>query len=84
MTARSETDHCSLVTDHFLKYPSRLKAFAIAFFSAATLFLGSCADPLEQPTVQEVPEKLQRGFTGQGRLGPIDRSDDPTIKETHP
>jgi len=61
-----------------------LKAFAIAFFSAAALFLGSCADPLEQPTVQEVPEKLQRGITCQGTLGPIDRSDDPTIKETHP
>jgi hypothetical protein len=61
-----------------------LKAFAIAFFSAATLFLGSCADPLEQGTVQDVPEKLQRGITGQGTLGPIDRSDDRTIKETHP
>ena len=74
----------SLVTDPFSKYSSRLKAFAIAFFSAAALFLGSCADPLEQGTVQEVPEKLQKGFTGQGRLGPIDRSDDPTIRETHP
>jgi hypothetical protein len=61
-----------------------LKAFAIAFFSAAVLFLGSCADPLEQATVQEVPQKLQRGITGQGTLGPIDRSDDPNIKETHP
>jgi hypothetical protein len=61
-----------------------LKAFAIAFFSAVALLLGSCADPLEQATVQEVPEKLQRGITGQGTLGPIDRSDDPNIKETHP
>jgi hypothetical protein len=76
--------HLSLVTDHFSKYSSRLKAFAIAFFSAAALFLGSCADPLERGTVNEIPEKLQRGFTGQGTLGPIDRSDDPNIKETHP
>jgi hypothetical protein len=78
------SDHLSLVTDHFSKYSSRLKAFAIAFFSAAALFLGSCADPLEQATVEEVPAKLQRGITGNGTLGPIDRSDDPTIKETHP
>jgi hypothetical protein len=62
-----------------------LKAFTAAFLlmSAAFLF-GGCADPLEQGTVEEVPAKLQRGITGNGTLGPIDRSDDPNIRETHP
>jgi hypothetical protein len=76
--------HSSLVTRHFLKYPSRLKAFSIAFFFAAVIFLTGCADPLEKPMVEEVPAKFQRGITGNGTLGPIDRSDDPTIRETHP
>jgi hypothetical protein len=61
-----------------------LKAFSIAFFLATAVFLGSCADPLEKPMVDEVPAKLQRGITGNGTLGPIDRSNDPTIRETHP
>ena len=62
-----------------------MKAFSIAFFLAtASLLLIGCADPLEQPTVQEVPGKLQRGITGQGTLGPLDRSDDPYIKGNHP
>jgi hypothetical protein len=34
--------------------------------------------------MQEAGEKFQRGITGNGTLGPMDRSDDPTIKETHP
>ncbi|HZE12449.1 MAG TPA: hypothetical protein VE086_01710 [Chthoniobacterales bacterium] len=62
-----------------------MKAFTAAFLiiSAALLFSG-CADPLEKGTVQEVPEKFQRGFTGNGTLGPRDRSDDPGIREMHP
>ena len=77
--------HCSLVTRHFLKYSSRLKAIIAAFLLASAAFLlGGCADPLEQGTVQEVPEKFQRGITGNGSLGPMDRSDDPNIKEMHP
>jgi hypothetical protein len=80
-----ETYHLSLVTDHFCKYSSRLKAFTVAFLLAGAVFLlGGCADPLEKGTVQEVPEKLQRGLTGNGTLGPRDRSDDPNIKEMHP
>jgi hypothetical protein len=62
----------------------RLKAFSIAFSVGAVILLAGCADPLEQPTVQEVPAKLQRGITGNGTLGPMDRSDDPNIKEMHP
>ena len=62
----------------------RLKAFSIAFFLSAAMFLASCADPLEKATIDEVPAKFQRGITGNGTLGPIDRSNDPTIRETHP
>jgi hypothetical protein len=61
-----------------------LKAFSIAFCIAATIFFAGCADPLEKPVVQEAQEKFQRGVTGNGTLGPVDRSDDPTIKEMHP
>jgi hypothetical protein len=61
-----------------------LKAFAIVFFLGAAVFLEGCADPLEKQTMEEVPAKLQRGITGKGTLGPIDRSDDPSIREQHP
>jgi hypothetical protein len=74
----------TLVTRHFLKYCSRLKAFSIAFFLATAIFLASCADPLEKPILQEAPEKFQRGITGNGTLGPMDRGDDPNIKDMHP
>ncbi|MDP9098142.1 MAG: hypothetical protein M3N48_04010 [Verrucomicrobiota bacterium] len=79
-----KTGHSSLVTGHFLKYPSRLKAFSIAFCIATTVLLAGCADPLEKPVMQEVPQKFQRGITGNGTLGPMDRSDDPSIKQMHP
>jgi len=62
-----------------------LKAFTVVLLLASAAFLlGGCADPLEKPIVQEAQEKFQRGITGNGTLGPVDRSDDPNIKETHP
>jgi hypothetical protein len=61
-----------------------LKAFSIAVFIASAILIAGCADPLEKPLGQEAQEKFQRGITGNGTLGPVDRSDDPTIKETHP
>jgi hypothetical protein len=61
-----------------------LKAFSIAFFFATAIFLVSCADPLEKPILKEAPEKFQRGITGNGTLGPMDRSDDPNMKDMHP
>jgi hypothetical protein len=62
-----------------------LRAFTAAFLLASAAFLfGGCADPLEKATVEEVPQKFQRGITGNGTLGPMDRSDDPNIKEMHP
>jgi hypothetical protein len=61
-----------------------LKAFSIAFLIANAILLAGCADPLEKPVVQEAQEKFQRGVTGNGTLGPVDRSDDPTVREMHP
>lgn len=61
-----------------------MKAFSIAFCIASAILIAGCADPLEKPMTQEAQEKFQRGITGNGSLGPIDRSDDPNIKETHP
>ena len=40
---------------------------------ACALVAGGCADPLEQRSSEEVGTQLQRGVTGQGRLGPISR-----------
>jgi hypothetical protein len=55
----------------------------------ASLALSGCADPLEQRSTQEVQQQLERGITGQGTLGPIDRApDDPaaahSVPQTHP
>ena len=61
-----------------------MKAYSIAFFLGALLFLAGCADPLERPMVEEVPAKFQRGFTGAGELGPMNRGDDQTIRDIHP
>jgi hypothetical protein len=61
-----------------------LKALSIAFLIAAAIFVAGCADPLEKPLVNEVPQKFQRGITGNGTLGPMDRSDDPTMRNMHP
>jgi hypothetical protein len=79
-----ETPHSSLVTCHFFQYRSRLKAFSIAFCIASAILIAGCADPLEKPVVNEVPDKFQRGITGNGTLGPMDRTDDQYIKQTHP
>ena len=58
-------------------------------FVIACLALSGCADPLEQRTTQEVQGQLERGVTGQGTLGPLERSPgDPaaehSIPQTHP
>jgi hypothetical protein len=61
-----------------------LKAFSIAFCIATAVLLAGCADPLEKPLMQEAGEKFQRGITGNGTLGPMDRTDDQYIKQTNP
>ena len=55
----------------------------------AWLVLSGSADPLEQRSTLELQEQLQRGLTGQGTLGPLERStDDPaarhSVPQTHP
>ena len=55
----------------------------------ACLAVVGCADPLEQRTTQEVQGQVERGVTGQGTLGPLERSpDDPaaehSVPQTHP
>jgi hypothetical protein len=61
-----------------------LKALSIAFCIANAILIGGCADPLEKPLGDEAQEKFKRGITGQGNLGPMDRTDDQYIKQTHP
>jgi len=45
--------------------------------SAATLLLGGCAE--DASTVEDVREHFQRGLSGEGQIGPIDRRDDPYV-----
>jgi hypothetical protein len=66
----------------------RMRPLSI-LFAMASLSLSGCADPLEQRTTQEVQQQLERGVTGQGSLGPLERApDDPaaahSIPQTHP
>jgi len=66
-----------------------MKRMSILFVIASTLIVGGCTDPLEQRSAEEVGGQLQRGVTGQGTLGPIERpSGDPAgehgVPETHP
>jgi hypothetical protein len=65
-----------------------MRPFSIPL-AIASLILSGCADPLEQRSTQEVQEQLERGVTGQGTLGPLERStDDPaaehSVPQTHP
>jgi hypothetical protein len=65
-------------------YSQCLKALSAAFCIASAIVTAGCADPLEKPMVNEAGEKFQRGITGHGTLGPIDRSDDPNIQPPEP
>jgi len=40
---------------------------------ACALLISGCADPMEKRNGSEVQDQLERGMTGQGTLGPIDR-----------
>jgi hypothetical protein len=61
-----------------------LKALSAAISIASAMLLVGCADPLEKPITQEAGEKFQRGITGHGSLGPMDRSNDPDLKPSEP
>jgi cytochrome c556 len=45
---------------------------------AAGLLAGGCAT--DSPPAEEVREHFQRGFSGEGQLGPIDRETDPFVE----
>ena len=55
-----------------------MKRLSILF--AATLLLGGCAGE-GGPSAEEVQAQLERGVRGEGRLGTIDRTDDPYVKD---
>ena len=62
-----------------------MKLVSIVSLLALLAFAGGCADPLEERSTDEVGAQLQRGFTGQGRLGPIQRpADDPASQHALP
>jgi hypothetical protein len=66
-----------------------MKPLSILLAIAYTLVMGGCADPLEQRSTQEVEGQLQRGVTGQGQLGPMnrppgDQADEHAVPQTHP
>jgi hypothetical protein len=62
-----------------------LKALSAAFsiasavlLIACAIFTAGCAE--DGPSTQEVGEQLQRGVTGKGQIGDINRADDPYVK----
>jgi hypothetical protein len=61
-----------------------MKRAFTALLTAGALVLGGCADELEQPTSQEVSDRLGRGIRGEGTLGERDRSDDPYLRSDSP
>jgi cytochrome c556 len=54
-----------------------MKAALVCFILASALALAGCADELEQQTPQDVQQHFKRGLRGEGKLGPVDRSNDP-------
>jgi hypothetical protein len=66
-----------------------MKPLSILFAIGWMVMALGCADPLEQRKGSEVQDQLERGVTGQGQIGPIERStDDPAgehgVPQTHP
>jgi hypothetical protein len=66
-----------------------MKPLSILLAIAYTLMMVGCADPIEQRSAQEVEGQLERGVTGQGQLGPMnrppgDQADEHAVPQTHP
>ena len=66
-----------------------MERLSILLAIALMLVAGGCADPLEQRSAQEVQGQLERGVTGQGTLGPInrtpgDQANEHSVPQTHP
>jgi hypothetical protein len=51
----------------------QMKLLSIVSLLAIVLLMAGCADPLEERSTDEVGAQLERGVTGKGKLGPIDR-----------
>jgi hypothetical protein len=65
---------CIVARRLYLRWVRHLLALSA---SAVTLLLGGCAQ--DTPPAEEVREHFQRGLSGEGQLGPIDRGDDPYV-----
>jgi hypothetical protein len=66
-----------------------MERISIVFALAGAFFLAACTDPLEHRSTGEVQSQLERGVTGQGQIGPVEREpDDPAnehgVPQTHP
>jgi hypothetical protein len=66
-----------------------MKRLSTLLLVAGIVISGGCADPLEQRSTEEVQSQLERGVTGQGQIGPINRTPDDqasehSVPETHP
>lgn len=66
-----------------------MKPLTVFLGSISLLYFAGCADPVEQRTGQEVGEQLQRGVSGQGRLGspnrlPDDQAAEHGVPQNHP
>ena len=62
-----------------------MKLLSIVSLAAVIWFAAGCADPLEERSTNEVGAQLQRGITGQGKLGTIQRpEDDPAAAHAIP
>ena len=46
----------------------------------AYAFIGFGCETQENEMAQEVQQKFQRGISGQGQVGPVDRSTDPFVR----
>jgi len=57
-------------------YNKQMKLLSIVSSAALLFLVAGCADPLEERTTDEVGSQLQRGITGQGKIGPVQRADD--------
>lgn len=55
----------------------QMKRLAILLLAAGSIFT-SCADPDEAVSGEELQKRLERGVTGQGQLGPINRGEQET------
>ena len=62
-----------------------MKPLSLLLLGAFMLGAAGCADPLEERRTDEVGAQLQRGVTGQGTIGPIERqADDPAAQHSVP